>query len=182
WRTTLDIQAEWSSILSILDQQRNITKYAGPGGWNDPDMLEIGNGDLTLNEQKSHFSLWAALKAPLLLGFDVRNPPKDSMTVVLNTEIIAINQDPLGRSVDIVEYDDSYEIWTGPLIDGYVAQTKIKITLNFKSHLGLKGEIAVRDLWDKKQPNKGNFTESYYSIVPIHSITVLKLQGGIKIS
>ncbi|CAG8443504.1 7084_t:CDS:2, partial [Scutellospora calospora] len=101
WRTTLDIQAEWSSILSILDQQRNITKYAGPEGWNDPDMLEIGNDDLTLmNKKKS---------------------PKDSMTVVLNTEIIAINQDPLRRSVDIVEYDVSYEIWTGPLIDSFVA-------------------------------------------------------------
>jgi alpha-galactosidase len=71
WRTTGDIQPRWSSILNILQKQQRITQYAGPGGWNDPDMLQVGNGNLTVDEQKSHFSLWAALKAPLLLGFDV---------------------------------------------------------------------------------------------------------------
>lgn len=71
WRTTGDIHATWPSILDILRRQHRITKYAGPGGWNDPDMLQVGNGQLTVDEQKSHFSLWAALKSPLLLGFDV---------------------------------------------------------------------------------------------------------------
>jgi alpha-galactosidase len=71
WRTTGDIHPTWQSILSILQKQHKITKYAGPGGWNDPDMLQVGNGRLTIDEQKSHFSLWAALKSPLLLGFDV---------------------------------------------------------------------------------------------------------------
>ncbi|CAG8561301.1 12429_t:CDS:10, partial [Cetraspora pellucida] len=121
WRTTQDIKANWTSILTILDTQRNITNYAGPGGWNDPDMLEIGNGNLTLDEQRSHFSFWAALKAPLILGFDIRNPPPDAKDMALNTEIIAVNQDPLGVSVNIVEHNKYYEIWTGPLSDGYVA-------------------------------------------------------------
>jgi alpha-galactosidase len=71
WRTTRDIKTNWESILFILQQQQKITRFAGPGGWNDPDMLQVGNGNLTIDEQKSHFSLWAALKAPLLLGFDV---------------------------------------------------------------------------------------------------------------
>ncbi|CAG8643879.1 20884_t:CDS:10, partial [Dentiscutata erythropus] len=91
WRTTTDIWSVWKGILYVLDQQRNITKFVGPGGWNDPDMLEIGNGKLTFDEQKSHFSLWAALKAPLLLGFDLRNPPKDTLAVALNKKIIAVN-------------------------------------------------------------------------------------------
>lgn len=84
WRTTGDINPSWDAILSILDQQRNISNFSGPGGWNDPDMLEIGNGDLTVDEQKSHFSLWAALKAPLILGFNLRNPPNDTLAIALN--------------------------------------------------------------------------------------------------
>ncbi|KAF0410089.1 Melibiase family protein [Gigaspora margarita] len=161
WRTTGDIFPSWESILFTLDQQRNISNFSSPGGWNDPDMLEIGNGRLTFDEQKSHFSLWAALKAPLILGFDLRNPPKDTLTIALNEKIIAINQDPLGQSVKIVEFvDNIYEIWTGALSDGYV---------------------AVTDLWDDV-PFKGNFTQSYTSFVPSHGVTVLKLQVVEKIN
>ncbi|RIB21710.1 Glycoside Hydrolase Family 27 protein [Gigaspora rosea] len=182
WRTTVDIYHSWESILFTLDKQRNISTFSSPGGWNDPDMLEIGNAGLTFDEQKSHFSLWAALKAPLLLGFDLRNPPKNTLAVALNEKIIAVNQDPLGQSVKIVDFvDDIYEIWTGPLSDGYVAVLfnrliiPYDITLNFETHCGLNGTIAVTDLWDD-DPFKGNFTDSYTSQVPSHGVTVLKLQ------
>ncbi|CAG8784652.1 28306_t:CDS:10, partial [Gigaspora margarita] len=188
WRTTVDIFPSWESILFTLDQQRNISNFSSPGGWNDPDMLEIGNGGLTFDEQKSHFSLWAALKAPLILGFDLRNPPKDTLTIALNEKIIAINQDPLGQSVKIVEFGDNIrEIWTGALSDGYVAvlfnrgRETSNITLKFKSHCGIDGTIAVTDLWDDV-PFKGNFTQSYTSFVPSHGVTVLKLQVVEKIN
>ncbi|RIB28539.1 Glycoside Hydrolase Family 27 protein [Gigaspora rosea] len=165
WRTTLDIRATWASIISIIQKQQMITKYAGPGGWNDPDMLQIGNGQLTLEEQRSHFSLWAALKSPLLLGFDIRNPPVEAKAIALNEEIIAINQDPLGLSVSIVQRTRFFDIWTGPLSDGYVAvlfnrgEIPVVITLYFASHCNLEGEIAVRDLWE--HADKGNFTTRF---------------------
>ncbi|CAG8696569.1 25221_t:CDS:10, partial [Racocetra persica] len=164
WRTTLDIRASWASITSIIQRQQMITKYAGPGGWNDPDMLQVGNGYLTLDEQKSHFAIWAALKAPLILGFDIRNPPADAMELVLNEEIIAVNQDPLGISVSIVHRTLFYDIWTGPLSDGYVAvlfnrgEVPRVITLHFASHCNLEGEIMVRDLWERA--DKGVFRTS----------------------
>ncbi|CAG8521825.1 25760_t:CDS:10, partial [Dentiscutata erythropus] len=185
WRTTNDIRATWASIISILQKQQMITAYAGPGGWNDPDMLQIGNGHLTLDEQKSHFSIWAALKSPLLLGFDIRNPPPDAKEIALNEEIIAVNQDPLGKSVSIVSRTVFYDIWTGPLVDGYIAvlfnrgEIPRVITLYFASHCGLEGEIAVRDLWE--HADKGNFTTSFVSRVPRHGVTVLKLTGGIRV-
>ncbi|CAG8543090.1 4716_t:CDS:10 [Acaulospora morrowiae] len=163
WRTTGDIRAEWMSVTSILKRQQRITHYAGPGGWNDPDMLQVGNGHFSIDEQKSHFSLWAALKAPLLLGFDIRTPPEDTIKLVLNPEIIAINQDPLGKSVAIAQSSRFFDIWTGPLIDGHVAllfnraEKPLTITLDFSYHCQLEGEIHVRDLWERA--DIGNFTK-----------------------
>ncbi|CAG8681667.1 14189_t:CDS:2, partial [Acaulospora colombiana] len=154
-------------------------------GWNDPDMLQVGNGDLTVDEQKSHFALWAALKAPLLLGFDIRNPPKDTLEIVLNPEIIAINQDPLGKSVHIAQSSRFFDVWTGPLTDGYVAllfnraETATTITLDFAYHCKLEGEIHIRDLWERA--DKGKFTKSFSSKIPKHGIMILKLTGGIPI-
>ncbi|PKY57130.1 Melibiase family protein [Rhizophagus irregularis] len=185
WRTTGDIHLGWESILDILQQQHKITQYAGPGGWNDPDMLQVGNGNLTIDEQKSHFSLWAALKAPLLLGFDIRYPPTDVLGIVNNTEIIAINQDPLGKSVNIAQSTKRMDVWTGELSDGYVAllfnkaETSITINLNFTAHLNVQGELSIRDLWEHE--DKGAYNDSYSREVPKHGIVVLKLTGGTKI-
>jgi alpha-galactosidase len=96
WRTTGDINPTWGSITSRLDQNDKWWTYAGPGGWNDPDMLEVGNGKLTLAEQRSHFTLWCLIKAPLLLGNDITKMTKDTMGVITNTELILWNQDRLG--------------------------------------------------------------------------------------
>lgn len=96
WRTTGDINDSWNSMIGIIDQNDRWYEYAGPGGWNDPDMLEVGNGHMTTDEYKIHFGLWALSKAPLLIGCDVTNMSKETFEILTNSEIIAINQDKLG--------------------------------------------------------------------------------------
>lgn len=105
WRTTLDISANWASIVSIYEQNVRLAKHAGPGGWNDPDMLEVGNGDLSMDENIAHFTLWCMMAAPLILGNDIRrfidedgNAKSDDaiLKILTNKELIAIDQDKLG--------------------------------------------------------------------------------------
>ena len=97
WRTTGDISDYWNSMLKIIDYNDQWYKYSGPGGWNDPDMLEVGNGGMSLTEYKTHFGLWAISKAPLLIGCDITNITDDIKNILTNSEIIAINQDKLGQ-------------------------------------------------------------------------------------
>ena len=97
WRTTGDISDNWNSMLKIIDMNDQWYKYAGPGGWNDPDMLEVGNGGMTLTEYKTHFSLWAISKAPLLIGCDITKMSKEIKDILTNPEVIAIDQDKLGE-------------------------------------------------------------------------------------
>ncbi|KAM0840785.1 hypothetical protein ACQ4PT_059424 [Festuca glaucescens] len=97
WRTTLDIVDNWDSMTSRADQNDKWASYAGPGGWNDPDMLEVGNGGMTEAEYRSHFSIWALAKAPLLIGCDVRSMSQQTEDIINNWEVIAVNQ---GKSAD----------------------------------------------------------------------------------
>lgn len=109
WRTTDDITDTWESMTSIADLNDKWAAYAGPGGWNDPDMLEVGNGGMSYLEYRSHFSIWALMKAPLLVGCDVRNMTKETLEILSNKEVIAVNQDPLGiqgRKVKVSGTDD----------------------------------------------------------------------------
>jgi len=134
WRTTFDIRPTWDGgkkVLSkgvqvenfmgftkILDLQVGLENYAGPGHWNDPDMLEVGNGKLTADENKAHFSLWCMLAAPLMLGNDIRKATPETMGTLLNKEAIAVNQDPLGKQgVKVRDYGD-LEVWSKVLQDG----------------------------------------------------------------
>jgi len=96
WRTTGDISDSWSSMTQKVDENEPLYPYAGAGGWNDPDMLEVGNGGMTFDEYKSHFSLWALMKAPLLIGCDITNMSNDTKTILFNTDVIQISQDRLG--------------------------------------------------------------------------------------
>lgn len=145
WRTTKDIRPTWSSITTLLDINNKWYDYAGPGGWNDPDMLEVGNGDLTLAEQRSHFTLWCLMKSPLLLGNDLRDLSVEVLDIIANEEVIAWNQDPLGKQgnkrstihlksapVSSLLGDDSsplkaagdeesLEVWAGDLSGGDIA-------------------------------------------------------------
>ena len=97
WRTTGDIIDNWKSMVKIIDDNNKWYQYAGYGHWNDPDMLEVGNGGMTLEEYKVHFGLWALSKAPLLIGCDINTMTKEIYDILTNNEIIAINQDPLGK-------------------------------------------------------------------------------------
>ncbi|CAB9519571.1 Probable alpha-galactosidase B [Seminavis robusta] len=120
WRTTGDINPTWGSILEILDRNDPLWPYAGPGAWNDPDMLEVGNGNLTVEQQRSHFTLWAIMKAPLILGNDIRTISQESLDIITNKKIIAINQDKLGAQAHSVWTSDEKDtqVWAGPLDEG----------------------------------------------------------------
>ncbi|CAG8460822.1 3105_t:CDS:10 [Dentiscutata heterogama] len=131
WRTSVDINGFWTSILSIIDSQVRLTQYGGPGGWNDPDMLAVGFDVIPPIEQITHYAFWAAMKAPLILGCDLNKVNDASKALILNKDIISVNQDPLGLSICQVYYktynETSFDIWTGPLIDGYVASLYQKL-------------------------------------------------------
>jgi alpha-galactosidase len=92
WRTTGDISDNWFSFTHILEKQVGLEKYAGPGGWNDPDMLEVGNGGMSTVEYQAHFALWSLLKAPLLIGCDITKMSEDTKRILFNEEVIAVNQ------------------------------------------------------------------------------------------
>ncbi|KAH9746887.1 alpha-galactosidase 1 [Citrus sinensis] len=115
WRTTDDISDSWARMLTIADMNEVYADHAKPGGWNDPDMLEVGNGGMKYNEYVVHFSIWAISKAPLLLGCDVGNLTAETMPIIGNEEVIAVNQDPLGVQAKKVRMQGERMIWAGPL-------------------------------------------------------------------
>ncbi|KAI5670392.1 hypothetical protein M9H77_10756 [Catharanthus roseus] len=158
WRTTNDINDTWASMTEIADLNDKWAAYAGPGGWNDPDMLEVGNGGMTFQEYRSHFSIWALMKAPLLIGCDVRNMTAETFAILSNPEVIAVNQDPLGvqgRKVQISGPDGCLQVWAGPLSGHRMAvvlwnrcSEAATITAEWPA-LGLESSIraSIRDLW-----------------------------------
>ncbi|GAV62490.1 Melibiase domain-containing protein [Cephalotus follicularis] len=161
WRTTDDINDSWASMTTIADINDKWAAYAGPGGWNDPDMLEVGNGGMTFQEYRAHFSIWALMKAPLLVGCDVRNMTSDTYEIISNKEVIAVNQDPLGvqgRKVHVTGIDGCLQVWAGPLSVRRLVvalwnrcSKAATITATWDS-LGLESStsVSVRDLWQHK--------------------------------
>jgi alpha-galactosidase len=156
WRTTGDIRPTWDSITRMLDQNNRWHEYAGPGGWNDPDMLEVGNGKLTYVEQKSHFTLWCLIKAPLLLGNDLRQMENLTLEIISNSEVIALNQDPLGvQGYKRTSDKDGLEVWAGPLSQGHVAVVLFNRSSRPANITAMWDDIGiapaslyhVRDLW-----------------------------------
>jgi len=133
WRTSGDIANNWSkmegdkgriwggSVLANLDLQRGLEQYAGPGHWNDPDMLEVGNGSLSAAEDRAHFSLWCMLAAPLIAGNDLNNMTKETRSVLTNKELIAIDQDRLGKQGWLIQNDEYFQIFLKPLSGGDTA-------------------------------------------------------------
>lgn len=115
WRTTGDISDSWNSMIDIFDKQKDLSRYAGPGKWNDPDMLEVGNGGMNTEEYKTHFSLWCMLAAPLIAGNDIQNLSDDTKSILLNKEMIAIDQDTLGRQGTCYRDVNGYQIWVKAL-------------------------------------------------------------------
>ena len=160
WRTTGDIDPHWDRIYAILSQQEGLEKYAGPGHWNDPDMLEVGNGQLSLDENRAHFSMWAMLAAPLLAGNDLSHMKPEIQAVLTNRDVIAIDQDRLGHQAARVYSDGEVEVWTRRLSDGALAIAVLNAgSARYSSHpfhlaldrLGLSGAQEANDLWSGKK-------------------------------
>ncbi len=115
WRTTGDISDNWNSMIDIFSRQRDLARYAGPGKWNDPDMLEVGNGGMTNEEYRTHFSLWCMLASPLMAGNDLQKMTPETKETLLNKEMIAIDQDSLGRQATCYRDNSDYQIWVKAL-------------------------------------------------------------------
>ena len=159
WRTTGDITPDWDRMYVILSQQEGLEKYAGPGHWNDPDMLEVGNGKLSLAENRTHFSMWAMLAAPLLAGNDLPNMKPEIKAILTNRDVIAIDQDRLGRQGARIYSDGEVEVWTRHLSGGALAIAVVNVGSDrYSSHpfhlnlrkLGLAGTQTGKDLWTGK--------------------------------
>lgn len=163
WRTTPDIRPIWPWIKILYNHTVKLYKYAGVGGWNDPDMLEVGNGKLTFEQNRSHFALWCMMCAPLILGNDLRNISDDVLKIVKNPDLIAINQDALGVPAKRV-VKGTVDVLVKPLADGSVAVCafnkggKKKYNLNLKKVLSdeyarcKKTEnFVATNLWDKSE-------------------------------
>ncbi len=181
WRSTGDIEARWQSIYDIASQQDGLASYAGPGHWNDPDMLEVGNGKLSLAENRTHFSWWAMLAAPLLAGNDLPNMKPEVKAILTNKEVIAIDQDSLGRQGRKAYSDGEVEVWTRDLAGGDVAVAVINVgsdryaTHPFHLNLlraSLSGPASGKDLWTGKDVT---LTEGMPIELPSHDILLVRL-------
>lgn len=199
WRTTGDIQDCWDckfnwgglGVVQIIDLQVPIRKYNGPSRWNDPDMLEVGNGGLTESENRAHFSMWCMLSAPLMAGNDIRNMDKKTFEILTNKNLIAIDQDPLGiPAFKFVDFGDQ-EVWIKPLADDEFAfcffnrdddPWKVDYPLSHEwlpdpdfdwAKYNIDGNYTVHDLWKDKVIGKSD--KHYQGIVPPHDVVVLKL-------
>jgi alpha-galactosidase len=180
WRTTGDISDNWRSMSSIgFDQQLGREKYAGPGHWNDPDMLEIGNGGMTDTEYRTHMSLWCLLASPLLAGNDLRDVKPEILEILTNKEMIAVDQDALGKQATRVAKSGDLEVWARPLADGGHAvglfnrgESAAKVTAKW-SDVGVTGAHPVRDLW--KHEDAGKIAGEYTAEVPSHGVVMIKV-------
>jgi alpha-galactosidase len=179
WRTTGDIRDEWSSMIANVEKQVPTAPAAGAGHWNDPDMLEIGNGHMTDDEYRTHMSLWALVAAPLLAGNDVRSMSAATAAILLNQEVIAIDQDPLGRQASPVK-SDVLERWVKPLADGSVAVGVVNMGSSparaavAARDLPLKGKVTrARDLWAHRDVELKN--AEYSADVPPHGVLMLRM-------
>jgi alpha-galactosidase len=184
WRTTGDIKDVWESVTTNLRTNRVLAAYAGPNGWNDPDMLEVGNGGMTDTEYRAHFSLWAMMAAPLIAGNDLATMSDASREILTNPEVIAVDQDALGLQGVPVRIDGLLEVWAKPLNESGARAVILfnrsaspqDITVHI-ADLGLgAGDPSVRDLWE--HADRDTFSESYTASVPSHGVVMLKVNGN----
>jgi len=190
WRTTGDIGDSWNSLINIFNQQKDLARYAGPGHWNDPDMLEVGNGGMTYEEYKTHFSLWCMLASPLMAGNDLQNMTPETKSILLNKEIIALDQDSLGRQAVCYRDNGDYQIWIKVLANNEKAicllnksdekkSVMVDYALLAKANTGRRSGPAmnlenyrVRDLWEHKDLNLKE-TSIFVDLLP-HTVKVYR--------
>jgi alpha-galactosidase len=180
WRTTGDIRDTWQSMMDIgFNRQPGREKFAKLGNWNDPDMLEIGNGGMSIDEYQTHMSLWSILAAPLLAGNDIRDMKPEIAAILMNKEVIAVDQDKLGKQGVRVAKDGDTQVWSKPLADGGLAVGLFNLgekpaTVTAKwADLGISGSHKVRDLW--KHSDAGSNTGDYAAEVPAHGVAMLRI-------
>jgi alpha-galactosidase len=182
WRTTGDITDEYRVMAEIGFNQNGLEKFAGPGHWNDPDMLEVGNGGMNEDEYRTHMSLWAILAAPLIAGNDLSKMTPYTLELLTNREVIAIDQDSIGKQGYRVAQEGPFEVWMKPLADGSRAvglfnrqRTTEQIIVDFTS-IGISGDATVRDLWLKK--DLGSFHGKFSAYVPRHGVVLVRIKGN----
>jgi alpha-galactosidase len=190
WRATPDIQDCWDckknwgggGVTQILDLMNGLESYAGPGHWNDPAMLEGGNGGMTKEEYRAHFSMWAIFSAPLLAGNDIANMTADTKEILLNKDVIAVDQDPLGQQGRRVKKTGDLEVWSKQLQDGGRAVALInrspsaaKISVAW-TDIGYPAAVSatVRDLWTKKE--SASVKAEYSAEVPTHGVVMVRIE------
>jgi alpha-galactosidase len=179
WRTTGDIRDQYDSMARIGFSQSPLAPFAAPGHWNDPDMLEVGNGAMKPDEYRTHFSLWAILAAPLIAGNDLRNMTADTKEILLNREVIAVDQDKLGKAGTQISKDGDREVWAKPLDKGAHAvglfnrgEEDAQITVKW-TDLQLKGKQKVRDLW--AHADRGAVADQFTAKVPAHGVVMIRV-------
>lgn len=190
WRTTGDIQDCWDckrawgglGFVHILDLQDGLESYAGPGHWNDPDMLEVGNGGMTTTEYRAHFSLWCILAAPLMAGNDIRSMTPEIAEILTNKEVIAVDQDSMGMQGRRVKRDGDLDVWAKQLADGGRAvallnrgKTEATISVSW-NEIGYPPELqaSVRDLWAKK--DLGTMKGGFSAKVASHDVVMVRIR------
>jgi alpha-galactosidase len=185
WRIGFDIAGNWTSVTGLIDQNANLSAYAAPGHWNDPDMMEVGNG-LTDTEGRAHFSMWAIMAAPLIAGNDLRSMSAATKATLTNTDVIAVDQDALGIQGKLVATPSTnLQVWSKQLSGTNTRAVALfnrsaasaSITVQWSS-LGIPGGAAsVRDLWS--HTDLGMFSNSYTaSSVPSHGVVMLKIASA----
>ena len=185
-------EGNWSSwgFMKILEMRKDIRKYSGPDQWNDFDMLEVGNG-MTVTEDKSHFAMWCMVSSPLIAGNDVRKMSKETLAILTNKELIAVNQDKLGIQGFKLSEDDGLEVWVKPLAEGNWAITFLNRTEEFKEinfdwkknlikdvDFGFEADFntttfKIKNLWKNKEV--GTTKKNFSSEIASHDVIVLKL-------
>jgi len=169
WRTTGDIVDRWDAMIDIVDKQKELNEFAGPDHWNDPDMLEVGNGGMTVEEYKTHFSLWCMMSAPLMAGNDLANTSTETLEILTNKELIAIDQDRLGKQGFCFRDNGDYEIWIKKLSNDEKAVCLLnrsdevkEVLVDFafllksndnywKQDTYQLNDYIIRDLWEHKE-------------------------------
>ena len=180
WRTTDDIDDHYDRMSVIGFDQDGLEPFAGPGHWNDPDMLEVGNGGMNHDEYITHMSLWVLLAAPLLAGNDLSKMSPETLAILTNKEVIAVDQDAKGAQGRRIAQEGPLEVWTKPLADGSTAvglfnrgESTNPLTVSFKD-LGVAGSAQVRNLWT--HTDLGSFDGSYTVDVPRHGAVLLRVK------
>jgi alpha-galactosidase len=184
WRTTGDIEDTWQSMDKIGFSQLKIASYVKPGHWNDPDMLEVGNGGMTADEYRTHMSLWSLLAAPLIAGNDLRTMTDETKSILMNTDIIGIDQDPQFQPVTEFSHDGDIEVLLRPLSDGSVAvglfnRGDYATTAKFaRTNLPARftgTKLHARDLW--KHEDIPIDAAAFAATVPKHGVVMLRISA-----